>query len=185
MRKSVLVIIAAFWLSGCAGVRALPPEQLAVRQVLDVPGMTKERLYAKSKLWIARNFKPFKAIWLYRGRTAPVLEYENEKEGILIATGAANYPNTSYSWTEGYKNYWEVTFTMEEDIKDGGVMVTFDNLGIYVPQIWCQNRYGGWMGAYDKPLTAAEDMAAVRPVLTSLAEKLGEFLRAPENMGNW
>ncbi len=184
--KSLMrAIIIAYALAGCAGIHPLPPEQLTVRKILEVPGLTKERIFDKSRLWVARNFKPYKAVSLFENRRVSALEYASKKDGILIATGNINYPAAGYSATGGYKTYWEVTFTMEEDIKDGKARVTFTNLDIYVPKLWCGNIYSEWLGAYDKPLTDPEDMAAVAPVLNGLADRLGEFLRAPETGDNW
>ncbi len=185
MKNTLIAAIMALAAAGCAGVQTLPPQQLTVRKVLEVPGMTKGHIFDKSKLWIARNFKPYKAVRHYENRETPVVEYANETKGILIATGTINYPGTAFSATEGYKRYWEVTFTMEEDIKEGRVRVTFSNLGIYVPKIWCGNIYSEWLGAYDKPLTDAEDLAAATPVLIGLADRLGDFLLAPETGDNW
>ncbi len=127
MQEIIIALFVVCVLAGCAGLQTLPPGQQTVRVVLEAPGMTKEQIYTKSKLWIARNLKPHKAVWLYTGRTAPVLEYASAEEGVLIATGNIFYPSKSYSLTEGYKNYWEVTFTMEEDIRDGKARVTFSN----------------------------------------------------------
>jgi hypothetical protein len=185
MKKFIITLILVLTAAGCAGVQTLPPQELTVRKVLEVPGMTKEQIFDKSKLWIARNFKPYKAVRLFDSRKISVLEYANKMKGILIATGTINYPAGTFSATQGYKTFWEVTFTMEEDIKDGRVRVTFSNLDIYVPKLWCGNIYSEWLGAYDKPLTDPEDMTAVTPVLNGLADKLGEFLRAPETEDNW
>ncbi len=185
MRKTLLIMIMSFVTASCAGIYPAPAELPFVQKVLQVPGMTKEQIYENSRLWIARSFKPYRAVWLYKRKTGPVVEYANEKEGILIATGTISYPYKTFSLTEGYKLYWEVTFTMEEDIKDGRVMVTFSNLDIYVPSFACGNIVGEWLGAYDKPLTDPEDIKAVRPVLTSLADRLGEFLRSPGTANEW
>jgi hypothetical protein len=185
MRKMVIIMITSLMMASCAGFQPVPPEQLYVQKVMEVPGMTKKHIYGKSRLWIARNFKPYKAVWLFERKTASVVEYASENEGILIATGTIPYPRKTYSLTEGHKAYWEVTFTMEEDIKDGKVRVTFSNLGFYVPKLWCGNIYSEWLGAYDKPLTAAEDMEAVRPVLTEMADRLGEFLRSSGTGDQW
>lgn len=185
MKKLLTAITIAFALAGCATIQTLPPEQLRVTKIIEVPGMDKDSIFNKSKLWIARNFKPYKAAWIFENRKAPVLEYTNKKEGILIATGNIHYPAPAISATEGYKIYWEVTFTMEEDIKDGRARLIFRNLDIYVPKLWCGNIYSEWLGAYDKPLTSPEDMAAVTPVLNRLADELGAYLRAPETGDNW
>jgi hypothetical protein len=185
MRKMAMAILAALAVAGCAGMRSLPPSQLTVQKIIEAPGLTKLQIFNRSTLWIVRNFKPFKAVWLFGDRTSPVLGYANEQEGILIATGNIFYPNRSYSLTEGYKRYWEITFTMEEDIKDGKARVTFRNLSIYVPKLWCGNIYSEWLGAYDKALTEADDMAAVSPALLSLADQLGEFLLTPQSEENW
>ncbi len=185
MKKTVLIMIISILTASCAAIQPAPAELPLVQKILEVPDMTKGQIYENSRLWIAQNFKPYRAVWLYKRKTGPVVEYANEKAGILIATGTIHYPYKAFSLTEGHKLYWEVTFTMEEYIKDGRVMVTFRNIDIYVPNLSCGNAVGEWLGAYDKPLTDPEDIKAVRPVLTGLAERLGEFLRSPGTAKQW
>jgi len=183
--KTVIVMIMSLLAASCAGLQPVPAEPPVIQKILEVPGISKEQIYENSKLWIARNLKPYRAVWLFKRKAGPVLEYANENEGILIATGTIPYPLRSFSLTEGYKAYWEVTFTLEEDIKDGRVRIIFSNLDIYVPKLWCGNIYSEWLGAYDKPLTDPEDMAAVRPLLTGMADRFGEFLRSPGTGNQW
>ncbi len=185
MRMSLTIMIITLVTAGCAGLQPVPPGQLYVQKTLEAPGMNQEQLYWNSKLWITRNFRPYMAVWLYQRKTSPLIEYANEKQGILIATGTIPYPYKAFSFTEGNKAYWEVNFTLEVDVKYGKARITFSNLGIYVPKIWCGNIYSEWLGAYDKPLTEVEDMEAVRPVLTNLADRLGEFLMSPGTGERW
>ncbi len=185
MRKTIMIMIMSLITASCAGLQPAPPSQLYVQKILEVPGTEKEQLFSNSKLWIVRTFRPYKAVWLFQRKTSTVIEYADERQGIIIASGSIPYPHKAFSLTEGYKEYWEVNFTIEVDMKDGKARVTFSNLGIYVPKLWCGNIYSEWLGAYDKPLTDQEDMEAVRPVLTGLADRLGEFLRSPGTNDQW
>ncbi len=185
MQRIAMALIAALFFMGCAGLQTLPADQRTVQKVVELPGLAKKDIFNRSTIWIVRNFKPFKAVWVFGNRVSPVLEYADEQQGILIATGNIYYPSTGSSFSEGYKRFWEVTFTREEDIKDGKAKITFRNLSVYVPKLWCGNIYSEWMGAYDKPLTNVDDMTAVRPELLRLADQLTEFVRTPQEDGSW
>lgn len=185
MRKIAMTILTLLFLAGCAGMQSLPPAQLTVQKVVEAPGMSKDEIFRKSQIWFTKTLRVSKAVTSYERKYRAPLEYVNKAEGLLIGSGDIFYPSTEYILSEGYKTYWEVTFTVQEEIKDGKARLTFTNLTIFVPKIWCQNIYGGWLGAYEKPLTEVEDMGKVRPALLGLADQLGEFLRAPESEGNW
>lgn len=185
MKRLIISMLTAVVLTGCAGMQSLPPSQLSVQKVVEAPGISKDEIFRKSQIWFTKTLRLSKAVTSYERKYRSPLEYVSKAEGLLIGSGDIFYPAAGYSLSEGEKAYWEVTFTIQEEIKSGKARLTFTNLTIFVPKLWCQNIYGGWLGAYEKPLTEVEDMEKVRPVLLGLADQLGEFLRAPDNEGNW
>jgi len=158
MRSLIISLLTTVVLAGCAGMQSLPPAQLSVQKVVEVPGMSKDEIFRKSQIWFTKTLRLSKAVTSYERKYRSPLDYVNKAEGLLIGSGDIFYPSTDYSLSEGHKTNWEVTFTVQEDIKDGKARLTFTNLTIFVPKTWCQNAYAGWLGAYEKPLRAVEDM---------------------------
>ena len=178
MKTMITTILFASVLAGCAYVHTLPPEQLVIQKVVDAPNVSKERLFEKSEVWFAKTFRQSMAGWWEQNSTRTVIQYENRERGVLIANGAILYPLERYS--DSYKNGWEVRFTLQEEVKDGKVRVSFSNLNMFVPSMFCGNSYAGSTGSYEKRLDA-EEYEKVRPVFLSFADQLGAYLTAPEN----
>lgn len=100
-------------LSGCGGyARTVTPAQMETQKVFEVPGLGKDEIFEQSKIWIAKNFKSSKA----------VIEYENKEKGIIIGNGAVR------GYANGGLAVFNVFFTLEEEIKDGKVRVTTNNI---------------------------------------------------------
>jgi len=176
MRKMVTLILLATALSGCAYVRTLPPEQLVIQKVVDAPNVSKEHIFEKSKIWFAKTFRQSMAGWWEQNSTRTVIQYENRDKGMLIANGAILYPLENLS--ESYKNGWEVRFTLQEEIQDGKARVSFSNLNVFVPYMFC-GIYAGPTSSYEKRLNA-EEYEEVKPVFNAYLDQLGAYLVAPE-----
>jgi hypothetical protein len=184
MERIVLVMIAAFVLSGCAGLQRLPADQPVVQKVIEAPGLTKDEIFSMSEIWLAENLRVSKAVTEYERKARPVLAYANKKEGILIGNGDIDYPVSGIA--EGYKADREVTFTVREDVKDGRARVTFTNLAVYVPKTFCvEYAYGGWLGAYQTTLISPEDLNRVRQALLEMSDRLAVDLRTPGTGQEW
>src|ERR1035437_10149082 len=84
MRTIVTAIIFAMVLDGCAYVRPLPPEQLVIQKVVEVPNGSKEQLIYKSKIWFAKTFRQSMAGWWEQNSTRTVIQYESREKGMLI-----------------------------------------------------------------------------------------------------
>lgn len=177
MRTMATVMVLATLLAGCASVQPLPPEQLLVQKIVNVPNVSKGRIFEKSKIWFVTTFRQSMAGRWEQNSTRTVIQYEDAEKGVLIANAAILYPLGRYS--EAYKEGWEVRFTLQEEVKEGKVRVRFSNLNMFVPTVFCGNAYAGSTSSYEKRLNV-EEYGKVKPVLLDLADQLGAYLAAPE-----
>jgi hypothetical protein len=177
MRTVATVMVLAMILAGCASVQPLPPEQLLIQKVVDVPNLSKERIFEKSKIWFAKTFRQSMAGWWEQNSARTVIQYENREKGVLIANAAILYPLERFS--ESYKAGWEVRFTLQEEVRDGKARLTFSNLNLFVPRAFCGNSLAGWASSYEKRLNA-EEYGKVKPLFLDLADQLGLYLVAPD-----
>ncbi len=182
MGRIVIGMFLAMALAGCASTLKPSPYAHYVQQVVEAPGLTKAQIIERSKVWSARTFRQSMARWYEENDRRSVLQYENVKEGIMIASGAIPYPHEPFT-SESHKTGWEVRFTLEVDAKDGRAMITFSRLMMFVPSIFC-GYYSPPTGSYETQLYA-EEFAKVKPEFLDLADKLGEFLRLPEDKWRW
>lgn len=178
MKVIMMAIACAVIMAGCAYVQTLPPEQLMIQKVVDTPNISKEHIVEKSKVWFATTFRQSMAGWWEQNSTRTVIQYENRGKGMLIANGAILYPLEKL--TDSYKNGWEVRFTLQEEVKEGTVKVSFSNLNLFVPTTICGNSYAGSQstGSYEKRLNA-EEYEKVKPVFNGYIDQLGAYLAAP------
>jgi hypothetical protein len=170
-------------LAGCAYTRAVPPEQLVVNKVVQAPGMSKDQLFERSKMWLAKTFRQPTSGFAEDNWRRTVIQYENESKGILIANAAILYPYTNFSG-DTHKEGWEVRFTLTEEIKEGAARISFSDLIMYVPPHICGTVYPQVTGSYQKELTA-DEMEKVRAIFDSFPDQLGIFLTGPEMRGKW
>src|SRR4030067_1618617 len=150
-RLAVSIQLFLFLLCGCMPT-LIPSDSTTVQRVIEVPGIPKDIIYERSRIWIAKTFRSSKA----------VIEYENRETGVIIGNGIIYY-----TLTVGFSSVEvPVRFTMKEDIKDGRIRITFDNL---------------FEGTGDFPATYQQSMDRIRPKLLSLADSLGEAGGAPQD----
>ena len=158
MSKGVLTIATLVFIAmlfGCMPT-LIPPDSTTVQRVIEVPGIQKDVIYERSRIWIAKTFRSSKA----------VIEYENKETGVIIGNGIIHYTLTAgFSSAEV-----PVRFTMKEDIKDGRIRITFDNL---------------YEGTLEMPVKYRQSMDRIRPKLFSLADSLGEAVRSPQDSRPW
>jgi hypothetical protein len=156
IRGTIAISILCFFiLSGCMPT-LVPAKTTTVQKIIEVPGVSKEVIYERSMVWFAQTFRSSKA----------VIQYENRETGVIIGQGIVHY-FLSYGLASGDV---PVRFTMKEDIKDGRVRVTFDNL---------------LEGTKEIPVTYQLSMDYIRPKLLSLADDLGAALVKPATSDSW
>ncbi len=177
MRTIVTALFLALAMTGCAYTQTLPPAELVVQKVVEVPGVSKERIFEKSKVWFARTFRQSMSGWVEQNSRRTVIQYENQESGVMIANGAILYPHDGFT-SESYKTGWEVRFTLEVEAKDGKARVTFNRLTMFVPSIIC-GYYSLRTSSYERPLYA-EEFEKAKPPFLDLADQFGAYLTAPE-----
>ncbi len=170
-------VFLAMVVAGCAYNHALPPEQFVVQKVVEAPGVSKEQVFEKSRIWFARTFRQPMSRWSEENSRRTVLQYENEGKGLLIANGAILYPHEGFT-TESYKTGWEIRFTLEVEAKDGKAKVAFSHLTMFVPSIIC-GYYSLSTSSYERPLYD-DELEKVKPAFLDLADQFGAYLTAPE-----
>jgi len=111
---SIIVLVA-----GCATIEKA--HETEISYVENIPSQTKEKIFNGAKVWIAQTFRSAKA----------VIEYENEKEGVLIGNGSESYPCFVGC---GNKGSTSVSYTMRIDIKDQKVKLSFFNIKTAHPE---------------------------------------------------
>jgi len=182
MGKAVLAVLLAVAVAGCASSPKPHPDELFVQKVVEAPGITKEQIIERAKVWSARTFRQSMARWYEENDRRSVLQYENAGEGMMIASGAVPYPHEPLT-SESYKTGWEVRFTLEVDAKDGKAMLTFSRPMMFVPSVIC-GYYSPPTGSYETAMYA-EEFATVKPVFLDLIDRFGAFLRLPEDKWRW
>ena len=160
MKRPVVVLVLALLpvvaLTGCMP-SLIPARETSIQKFIEVPGMPKDVIYEKSRIWIAKTFRSSKA----------VIEYENKETGLIIGNGVIHY---AVPVGIGMETQVPVRFTMREDIKDGKIRITFDNL------------LEGTMG---NPVKYQQSMDKISPRLHALANELGSFIRESKMDREW
>lgn len=177
MRTMATMVAFSLVLAGCAYIQTLPPEQAVIQKVVAAPNLSKDRIFDKSKIWFAKTFRQSMAGRWPQSNTRTVIQYENAEKGKLIANAAILLPEEGFP--NSYKEGWEVRFTLEEEVMDGRARVTFSNLNIFVPVVFCGHVNAGETSSYEKRLNV-EEFASVKPVFLNYADQLGAYLTAPE-----
>lgn len=144
-----------------------PVVDRTIQKVYDVPGMTKDRIYDKSRIWIAKNFRSSKA----------VIEYENKETGVIVGNGITNYPVSGFMSAVAHEG-WQVRFNMKEDMKDNKIRVTYENLTLLLPA----SKYSG---PAEVPVSSQSDIDALRSVLLSFSDQMVQYVRSSKDTDNW
>ena len=161
------ILIACLLLTACVPKITMPNltpvNDASYQRVIDLPGLTKQQIFEKSKQWMAKTFISSKQ----------VIEYENLQEGQIIGNSTANLTFTVVSSLVGpVTSSYQARFTITEDIKDGKARITFD-------RVWVQNLNAGREG---EGITQ-DGWNQLKPKLISLAQNLTEHLTtsSPKN----
>ena len=158
-------------LSACASMAPVADADRELVVVYDVPGVTKDRIFESSKIWIAENFRSAKK----------VIEYENKTDGVLIGNALIKYPCSGIECLA--KNDWQARFTMRVDMKDNKIKLTFTNIGMYWPPTFSVTM--GSSPGYDGPVNTQGDMTAIKGALHDTGNSLVRSLKAGKASQNW
>lgn len=180
------ILTAAFILAfftGCAYKGTIPPWQPVDQRVVEAPGMSKDEIFERSKMWFAWTFRQPVSGLAQDNWTRNVIRYEDKAGGVLIANASVLYPYTNFS-TDTHKEGWEVRFTIQEDVKDGKARITISDPVMYVPPHICGYAYPTYTSVYQKELTSRE-FEKVRPILLSLPDRLDAYLKGKVTGDGW
>jgi hypothetical protein len=142
-------------------VKEIPP----VESVIEMPGQSKDQIYAGTKGWLAQTFVSAKA----------VIEDDEKDEGRIIGNGRVKWPCTGLACLGQYD--WLLGFTMRVDMKDDKMRVTFTNLQSIVPP--SQGVYGGTYPVRE------DQMDAVRPALDYLRDDMKAAILSGKAKADW
>jgi hypothetical protein len=151
MAMAMLVLLV-----GCVPAMT-PTKETTFQQIIELPGIPKDVIYEKSRIWIAKTFRSSKA----------VLEYENKETGVIIGKGIVTFADPRGM---GITVEAPVQFTMTEEIKDGKVRIIFENL---------------LHADTSTPVRDQKHVDKIRPKLMALANNLGAFISNKKTKNDW
>ena len=94
------------------------PEDLTVREVWQVPGLTRDDLFDAANKWVATHFSD----------DVDIIQYANRRQGIVVGKTYIPYqrPNAA-----GITERYDLRFTLIVEVKDGKVRTTFTDLYLF------------------------------------------------------
>lgn len=166
--KKLAYMIIVFMLSGCAAAMPVKQEDMTYQKVVEISGVAKDVIFEKSKQWIAHTFKSAKA----------VIEYDNREEGVIIGNGSMERPISAVNISGGSL----ISYTMQEDIKDGRVRLTFSRFAAQVPPSY--NSITGTSPGGEYGIRQA-DLQGMRSKFNALSEDLQQYTLNGKAADNW
>jgi len=173
----ILIIFFVLLISGCAVNKPVPMDLASIEKDIDLPGMTREEIYVKSREWIVRH--------LYS--KGQIIEVADQNAGLIVANGFIGYPTTG-KLEEIDKIQYTISFTMQANIGDQEETIFFRDLMIDIPKAYYRSRHPAWMfveyyGGYSVPVTEKGDYEAARKGLLEIVGRLEEDLKRNPGRG--
>lgn len=165
-----IFFLCVLLLAGCTAYRPMTPEEMTIVTKLETPGLSKEEIFRKSKLWVERHVYS-------RGK---IIRDADMGTGVIVANGYIDYPAAGKSEEIG-KIQYTITFDMKVEIAGSAVTVAFSNLLLDIPKNYLV--YGRWWplqeysGGYSVPVEERADFDAAKRGLLGVSERLGECLK--------
>ncbi|MDX2494008.1 MAG: DUF4468 domain-containing protein [Desulfuromusa sp.] len=162
MLKIIPVFILLFLVTSCIGsLTKIPASEKTIHASNELSGQTQQQLMDATKSWIEKYFTAHEELVAFGGL----------QEGTITGNGQIDYP---CSWPECMtKGDSKVTFTMRVDVQDGLISTRFLNIQIFSPASGTDSAYRSGMTTQ---VWSKRDMAAIRPKLLELNNKLVTFL---------
>jgi len=154
MRKALWTVLLCLLLTACASMTPAAPEDQELQAVIEVPGQSKDQLFARTLAWMAESFVSSKA----------VIELQDKENGRIIGHGRTSF--SSMGLVEIPCDY-----TLIVDVKDEKLRLTFNNF------------IGQWGKYRNEPYLVAEAGHArqIKQNLSSLPASLEAYLKKPES----
>ncbi len=154
--------------AGCSHVIPVPRGAEPIVRTMEAEGISAQRLFELSRVWLARNLNSEKGI----------IEYENPAERTIIANGTVDYPATGLEAIE--KIQYTISFQVRVKIAPEKITLTFENMMIDVPKVYI-HRANNWFGreyygGYSRPPLDDEEYAAALRAVSNVTESFSHFL---------
>lgn len=156
-------------LAGCAAYRPMPPLEMTVETIMEVPDLAREEIFLKSQIWIERH--------LYSREK--IIRAADMAAGVIMANGYIDYPSAGNLDAVDRIQY-TISFVMKEQIAGSMVTLTFSDLLLDIPKYYhVYSRYWPmreYSGGYSVPIEERADFDAAKRGLLEIADRLGECL---------
>lgn len=163
-RLRVLLLSALLAAGATAGCKSAPPpepadqEDLFIRQVSEIPGVSKQELFEGAKLWVASSFSS----------DLDVIQYANREQGTIIGKTSLPYGRPS-KW--GGADRFDFRFTVTVETKEGRIRTTFSEMALV--------GYHGFEGI------RKDDMNEIRPQLLAAVDALVAMFKKEPQQDEW
>ncbi len=121
-RWTALVMLAALLAAaGCAVTPERKPakaEDLTIREVWQVPGLTSDQLFDAANRWVRTAFDD----------DVDIIQYANRRRGIVVGKTFIPYQRPN---AVGLREKYDLRFTIVVEVKDGKVRTTFTDLYLF------------------------------------------------------
>jgi len=117
----IVILAAVLVLGGCElqpDRKPAAPEDLTVREVWPVPGLTKDQLFDAANKWVATSFS----------NDVDIIQYANRRQGIVMGKTYIPYQRPN---NVGLNEKYDLRFTLVVEVKDGKVRTTFTDLHLF------------------------------------------------------
>jgi hypothetical protein len=159
-RLRVLLLSALLAAGVMIGCKSAPPpepadqEDLFIRQVSEVPGVSRRELFEGAKMWLAGSFSS----------DLDVIQYANRDQGTIVGKTSFPYARPS-KW--GGPDRFDFRFTVTVETKDNKIRTTFSDMAL--------------VGSHGFEGIRKEDMEEIRPQLLAAVEALvASFYKEPQ-----
>ena len=162
----LLVILTGLCVfSGCAH-RPLPKETTTMQKVYEFPGLKKDDLFEKTKMWVAQTFVSAKS----------VIEYENKEAGIIIGNGNQDFDSSVYRDNN-------INYNIKIEVKDAKIRVSYDNFTVrkYTKNILSGQRFLQYEGSVNDK----NDLEDIKDQLSEISNLLSQYILGSSKSDNW
>ena len=164
IRLRVFLVSALLAAGAMAGCKSAPPpepadqEDLFIRQVSEIPGVSKRELFEGAKLWLAGSFSS----------DLDVIQYANRDQGTIVGKTSLPYGRPSKF---GGPDRFDFRFTVTVETKDGRIRTTFSEMALV--------GYHGFEGILK------DDMDEIRPQLLAAVKALVAMFQKEPQQDEW
>ncbi len=157
---SIRIILILFFISGCAGTPESPPaspKELIIREVSAIPGFSKNQIFEKAKIWVARAYSS----------DLDVIQYSNSREGVVVGKTFIPYSRPARFRDDTF----EFRFTIIVKCKDNKVLTLFKDFVLY--------------GQYGNVTILKSDMDVIRPELENSIKSFVASFETEKQRNDW